>query len=231
MRLALGAVVLVALALPLSACGSSSSGSASSQGGGGASATSTGATAGSGGAGGDATASSSVGDAASGGPTGSSSSVGGGGGGVDVEPTGVAGITAAHNAARAAVSPAPATPIPPLAWSSAVAATAEAWASGCEFVHNPNSGYGENIYATSGSATPADVVADWVAEKSGYDYATNSCSKSTCGHYTQVVWAKTTKLGCGVANCTTGSPFGTGAWQLWVCDYDPPGNYSGEKPY
>jgi hypothetical protein len=100
------------------------------------------------------------------------------------------------------------------------------------FAHNPSSGYGENIYANSDPSTPAAVVADWMKESQNYNYATNTCS-STCGHYTQVVWRASLRLGCGVTNCTTNSPFGSlngGKWQFWVCDYDPPGN-SGGRPY
>ena len=98
------------------------------------------------------------------------------------------------------------------------------------FMHNAASPYGENIFATSGTTTPAAVVADWVAEKSKYNYAANSCSSPPCGHYTQVVWRTSVRLGCGVKNCTTNSPFGSGNWQFWVCSYDPPGN-DGSRPY
>jgi uncharacterized protein YkwD len=123
------------------------------------------------------------------------------------------------------VSPAPGTPIPPLTWSSDLAAVAQSWANRCQFEHSHNQ-YGENLYANGGNATPADVVKDWVSEKADYDYATNSCSSGAqCGHYTQVVWAKSIRLGCGVANCS-------GTWkQIWVCNYDPAGNYEGQKPY
>jgi uncharacterized protein YkwD len=155
-----------------------------------------------------------------------SSDTGSGGAG---EPAAMAGMTAAHNQFRASVSPAASPAIPPLVWSSDVASVAQVWANRCSFNHSGGA-YGENIYATSGSAKPSDVVADWASEVADYDYATNGC-KGTCGHYTQVVWRGSQRLGCGVANCTTGSPFGSGGWQLWVCNYDPPGNYVGEKPY
>jgi len=139
------------------------------------------------------------------------------------------GITRLHNQAREQVSPAPGTPLPALNWSGTLASAAQSWADGCKFGHS-NSAYGENIYATSGTATPADVVGSWVSEKAKYNYASNTCS-GTCGHYTQVVWANSISLGCGVKTCTQGSPFGSPSWQLWVCNYDPPGNYNGQKPY
>jgi uncharacterized protein YkwD len=141
----------------------------------------------------------------------------------------LSGITRLHNEAREKVSPAPSTPLPPLSWSGTLAGAAQSWADGCKFSHS-GSAYGENIYATSGTATPGDVVGSWVSEKAKYSYANNSCS-GTCGHYTQVVWAASTSLGCGVKTCTQGSPFGSGSWQFWVCNYDPPGNYIGQKPY
>ena len=140
-------------------------------------------------------------------------------------------MTAAHNAARAAVMPAASPAIPPLVWSSTVAASAQAWADQCNFKHSGNP-YGENIYAAAGQvATPQQVVDSWVGEAKNYDYAANSCT-GTCGHYTQVVWRNSTKLGCGMTNCTKNSPFtGFPNWQFWVCEYDPPGNFNGEKPY
>jgi pathogenesis-related protein 1 len=147
-----------------------------------------------------------------------------------VDPT---EMTQAHNAARAAVMP-PADPaIPDLTWSSTVAAAAQSWASECNFSHNTDSGmYGQNIYASTDDSTPQQVVTAWVGEAANYDYATNTCaSGQVCGHYTQVVWRDSTELGCGAANCTTGSPFGTGSWQIYVCNYSPPGNFDGEKPY
>lgn len=142
------------------------------------------------------------------------------------------GITAAHNAARAAVMPVPTTPLPELTWSTTVAAAAQAWADKCSFKHSGN-GYGENIYADTGQGDAQAVVADWVSEKANYNYSANTCSK-ICGHYTQVVWRNSLRLGCAVKQCTTGSPFGSfngGKWNFWVCDYDPAGNFSGQRPY
>lgn len=181
-----------------------------------------------GGAGGDA-AGGDGGGADGGGGSGSSDP-----GPVTGEDPSVAGIVAAHNAARAAVQPAPATPLPALAWSDAAFDTASAWAANCRFDHNPDrDGFGENIYATSGTATAQDVVASWVSEKSDYDYATNSCRTGLlgCGHYSQVVWRSTTSIGCAAKICTSGSPWGAGSWQFWVCNYAPAGNREGERPY
>ena len=42
------------------------------------------------------------------------------------------------------------------------------------------------------------------------------------GHFTQLVWQNTTKLGCGAKACEEGGGDAPG-WYL-VCEYDPPGN-------
>ncbi|MCO5556541.1 hypothetical protein L7F22_010090 [Adiantum nelumboides] len=130
---------------------------------------------------------------------------------------------APHNAARAEVG------LPPLVWSEEVARYAENWASqrqaaGCGLQHSGGS-YGENIFWGSGGGYgPAECVAAWVGEKNNYNYADNSCSSGDCGHYTQIIWAKSVRLGCAKAQCGDGSVFMT-------CNYDPPGNYIGTKPF
>jgi hypothetical protein len=142
------------------------------------------------------------------------------------------GMTAAHNAARAAVMPAANPALPQMSWSSTVAASAQAFVEACVFA-DTGPPYGSNAFAGTGKYTPAQVVEAWVSEDANYDYATNTCaSNQVCGHYTQVVWRDSTELGCGMANCTANNPFGgSGPWQLWVCNYNPPGNYVGMKPY
>ncbi|MEZ4227182.1 MAG: CAP domain-containing protein [Polyangiaceae bacterium] len=162
----------------------------------------------------------------------SDDSGGGGSGGTSgggSEPAEMSGITAAHNAARANVNPPAPSALAPLAWSADLAKVAQAYAAKCQFQHSQGP-YGENLYASTNASTPQAVVGAWVSEVSDYDYASNSCSKA-CGHYTQVVWANTARLGCAKQTCTQNSPFGGGSWELWVCNYDPPGNYIGQKPY
>ena len=144
---------------------------------------------------------------------------------------------AAHNQVRSEAVPTPQPALPALQWNAEAAAVAQAWADRCEYGHNPNRGdYGENIAAAAPprGQSPSWVVGQWASEAADYDYATNSCaSGAVCGHYTQLVWRSTTSVGCATKVCTSNSPFGASfpEWQLWVCDYSPPGNYNGRKPY
>ena len=90
-------------------------------------------------------------------------------------------------------------------------------------MHRPKSAYGENLFEiTGGDASGTQVVNAWAAESRNYDYRRNKCRK-VCGHYTQIVWRDTREIGCGVAR-------GRGR-EVWVCDYDPPGNWVGQRPY
>jgi hypothetical protein len=119
-----------------------------------------------------------------------------------------------------------------------VAVDAQAWADGCSYKHGGTGWgtlYGQNIYAAAGFYPTVDqVVNSWSSEDQYYDYATNTCdSNEVCGHYTQIVWRSSTNLGCGYKECSTNSPFGSSfpVWQYWVCNYNPPGNYVGQRPY
>ncbi|XP_042059416.1 uncharacterized protein LOC121803909 [Salvia splendens] len=70
----------------------------------------------------------------------------------------------------------------------------------CVVEHSfPDGGFtlDENIYLGSGQAwTAMDAVGAWADEEKYYDYDTNSCAAGEmCGHYTQVVWSSTKKIG------------------------------------
>jgi uncharacterized protein YkwD len=114
---------------------------------------------------------------------------------------------------------------PPLQWSEELAAVAQAWAdrlkkAGCAFEHSQGSPFGENLsfFAPVGSSSPDDVATGWYSEVSAYNFAKGSFDFNT-GHFTQVVWRGTRALGCGQSQCNGG--------ELWVCNYDPPGNMMG----
>jgi uncharacterized protein YkwD len=130
-------------------------------------------------------------------------------------------MLAVHNEVRARVG------VPLLTWSDRLAARSQDWADTLlarqQFIHRPNSTYGENLFEITGaSASPSQVVDAWAAESRNYNYASNRCS-GVCGHYTQIVWGDTKAMGCAVAR-------GKGR-EVWVCNYDPPGNWAGRRPY
>jgi len=158
-------------------------------------------------------------------------------GGSTGEEGAMAGMTAAHNAYRLQAHDVP------LAWDGGLAAYAQEWAEylrdeyGCELQHRAWLGmdeepYGENLYGATAwgmalSTSPQDVVDAWWSEEAYYDYATNSCTR-VCGHYTQVMWKGSTHVGCGMAVCDGAN--GTTS-DVWVCNYSPPGNWVGQKPW
>ena len=130
-------------------------------------------------------------------------------------------MVTAHNSVRARVG------VAPLVWSERLAARAQEWADTLierkQFAHRPNSNYGENLFEITGAAaSPAQVVNAWAAESRSYDYSSNRC-RAVCGHYTQMVWSATHAVGCAAAR-------GSGR-EVWVCEYDPPGNWAGKRPY
>lgn len=58
--------------------------------------------------------------------------------------------------------------------------------------------------------------------KPGYTYGDDY--SSGIGHFTQVVWANSERIGCGIGVASSGNAF------FGVAQYDPPGNYEGEFP-
>ena len=152
------------------------------------------------------------------------------------EPPELAGITLYHNQVRQMVQTA--TPLPALEWDPALAQTAAQWVAMCRDAdapaglidHNPNRSQGhpyyvgENVFGAGGSATAQQAVSSWAAEKANYNYDTNACN-GICGHYTQIVWRATVKLGCAKGTCP-----GFTYPNSIVCNYGPGGN-TGGKPY
>ncbi len=98
------------------------------------------------------------------------------------------------------------------------------------FEHRPQTGsfarmYGENIYMGTKSSTPfLDAMQLWATEKSKFrNVVLNQSNWMKAGHYSQMIWNKSIKVGCAVVeingNC------------IVVCNYDPTGNMLGEKTF
>ncbi|KAF6161757.1 hypothetical protein GIB67_013834 [Kingdonia uniflora] len=128
-----------------------------------------------------------------------------------------------HNEARNAVG------VPPLRWDQRLAIHARFYSNqrrkDCQLIHSPWFGFGENLFWGQGRQwTAKDAVDTWVGEKKLYNYDSNSCTGETCGHYTQIVWRTTKRVGCSRITCNSGNAF-------IACEYFPPGNYIGLRPY
>ncbi|MBE7380604.1 MAG: hypothetical protein F6J95_004225 [Leptolyngbya sp. SIO1E4] len=147
---------------------------------------------------------------------------------------GIDQMLAAHNQVRREVE------VPDLVWSEDLAAFAQAWANVLldegGLRHRPaserdNGRIGENLSSSWSSAggvlsSPQRAVQGWAEEKTNYDYARNTCAPGKmCGHYTQMVWAETTEVGCAVARNEKATR------EVWVCNYTPAGNIIGQRPY
>lgn len=196
---------------------------------------------------------SSSGGAASGGATSGGAAASGGAaqagstgtaGGSHTNPLTQAQIDAfvnAHNQARSGnLNPPPSPALPPVTWDATLADVAFNYLSKCQGTtlsdHNANRTkdyaalggkdyVGENIYASSGkSADPAAAVSSWMSEASSFDY--NNPNLSAAGHYTQVVWRASVRIGCAIVNCPN-MKYPNNI----LCDYAPGGNISGQKPY
>ncbi|XP_040845943.1 GLIPR1-like protein 1 [Ochotona curzoniae] len=145
---------------------------------------------------------------------------------------------AAHNEWRGRVRP-PAANMKYMVWEDGLAKMARAWANKCQFKHNaclniPYECYenyqfvGENIWLGESKVfSPRDAVIAWFNESNFYDFDSISCTK-VCGHYTQVVWASSHRVGCAVKICPN---LGKGSTAIFVCNYGPAGNYPNQHPY
>lgn len=139
-------------------------------------------------------------------------------------------LLAVHNAERVKVG------VPPLVWNDQLAAEARAWAKEMaatgRFEHSPDEATevpeGENLWAgTPHYYSPESMVGLWVAEKKDYRpgvFPNNSISGDVehVGHYTQLIWRGSDKIGCATA-------LGRDE-EFLVCRYSGAGNVYGERP-
>ncbi|HEY7005240.1 MAG TPA: CAP domain-containing protein [Sphingomicrobium sp.] len=140
-------------------------------------------------------------------------------------------ILAAHNAARAQAG------VAPLAWDPALGDAAARFAVELaltnSFHHSDRStraGTGENLWMGShGAFSYEAMVGRWSSERRDFvpglfPAVSRSGNWENVGHYTQMVWPTTTRVGCAVAS--------NGRADFLVCRYSPAGNVNGRPvPY
>lgn len=117
-----------------------------------------------------------------------------------------------------------------LIWDNSLEEFAANWASTLAYrdnglSHRPNNRYGENCYWTGAKEIqPEEAILAFNEEKHDYNYGPVTASNYTVtGHYTQVIWYRTTRVGCAAVTASSGI--------FVVCNYDPPGNLIGDYPY
>jgi uncharacterized protein YkwD len=139
---------------------------------------------------------------------------------------------ASHNRERASLG------IGQLEWDDGLAADAALWAAHLTrvgyLVHSPDERYnpdpqGENLWAgTAGYYNAEAMVGLWIAEKRNFKpgiFPANSRTGNLedIGHYTQVMWRSTGKVGCALARGRSD--------EFMVCRYSEGGNVIGERPF
>ncbi|XP_065129504.1 glioma pathogenesis-related protein 1-like [Paramisgurnus dabryanus] len=138
-----------------------------------------------------------------------------------------------HNRHRANMKP-PASNSRYMTWDEGLARIVQAWASNCVNNHNPHlqqpgrmhpifTLLGENISVRTPyrKLKVQSAIQLWVDEDQYYNYNSNACSK-VCGHFTQVFWAGTYKVGCAEPACQNGvveTQFSTVSGIIFVCYY------------
>ena len=100
------------------------------------------------------------------------------------------------------------------------------------FEHSKGNNQGENLYYEYISKSITDKPFQrssigWLVEKKDYEYARIGDRKNAnkmIGHYTQMIWKETTKVGMGAYVNKNGKIY-------VVARYYPSGNWDGEFPY
>uniref|UniRef100_A0A914RJY2 SCP domain-containing protein n=1 Tax=Parascaris equorum TaxID=6256 RepID=A0A914RJY2_PAREQ len=119
----------------------------------------------------------------------------------------------------------PSTDMRMLYWSDELAASAQRHANRCDFRHSRDRiNVGENIWAAP-FANYTEAVGRWFDEIYDQRCQCKHAYKHCCGHYVQVVWARTNLVGCGYARChDIWGVQGRGHHHIFVCHYNPQGN-------
>ena len=113
---------------------------------------------------------------------------------------------------------------PPVSWDAGLAAAAQAWSdklAAADRLQHSALPYGENVAevpASTRDQEAATSIALWYAEGARYSASDPMASG---GHFTQLVWVSTARIGAGVT--TNGK-----SHAFVVMEFDPPGNFAGQ---
>lgn len=111
--------------------------------------------------------------------------------------------------------------VEPLEWDYNLARIASDYARKLHSMNrlqHSNSEYGENLFwGSDESFTMADAAKSWLSEKK---YLKSNYYEPKAGHYTQMIWQKTKRVGAGIYRGKNGT--------YVVANYDPPGNIIGK---
>ena len=171
----------------------------------------------------------------------------------------IAQILKLHNDARARYG------VAPLQWDDSLAKTAKRWADTCywghwnhpqtrnalgdDYIEPPTQRLGENLsvwfdpQSTRGAGEYGTRL--WLNEEPDYKCGEpvrggSECEPGKqCGHWTQILWSGTQRVGCALRTCEDGmddrswsSPTGGQRnVKYLVCEYSPPGNFTGQRPF
>ncbi|KAF5006931.1 hypothetical protein FDECE_6720 [Fusarium decemcellulare] len=132
-----------------------------------------------------------------------------------------------------------------LEWDDTLAGYAENTANGCVFEHDMDQGsggYGQNLAswgATSNidnlknKAAAGGITNQWYNSEManwsfyGQENPPEGMDIQLYGHFTQVVWKDSTKVGCATVKCPAGTVLSFPSWYT-VCNYNPQGNFGGQ---
>lgn len=128
-----------------------------------------------------------------------------------------------------------------LTWSTSLASTAAEIAASCYYAHNVTAnggGYGQNIAAGVQADNISAVITELFYNNEIVNFPKpygqenpDMTNFENWGHFTQVVWASTTEVGCYTQDCSSSGLSNVGSDvgpYFTVCNYSPPGNYIGE---
>uniref|UniRef100_A0A8D2CR61 Cysteine rich secretory protein 2 n=1 Tax=Sciurus vulgaris TaxID=55149 RepID=A0A8D2CR61_SCIVU len=140
-----------------------------------------------------------------------------------------------HNELRKSVSP-PASNMLKMEWNKEATTNAQKWANKCTLQHSDQeerhttTKCGENLYMSSDPASWSTAIQSWYDESRDFTYGAGPKNPfAIVGHYTQVVWYSSFRVGCGIAYC----PNQESLKYFYVCQYCPAGNNMSKKntPY